>query len=301
MVLVFGTVCIDRVRRVPLLPGAGGYAEVEDERFLLGGEAANTANALRTWGTEVTLVGNGIGDGEAGSRLRSLLNQHGLESLETGAPTSHTPVCDVYVTPDGDRTMFGLGFAGASETVDPDRVPVRPGAWFTAEPNLGVVARCVVRRAVEAGMKTYLMDFFQPDDPVVTGSFWQSSTDWVGSRGNTQKNVKWVEDWVRAKGCFAILSDGPNGFVAGSPNHTVRAYPPFPSPQIVDTTGAGDLFRAGMLFGLSQDWAIPRCLQFASAAGCLKCRALGATTDVPSVAEIESLIAGNPAISRQYW
>jgi sugar/nucleoside kinase (ribokinase family) len=151
----------------------------------------------------------------------------------------------------------------------------------------------------EAGMRLYLMDYVDPAQ-VPAGAYWQSSTDWAGTRNNTQKNVAWVQEWVAKTGTFAVLSDGPNGFVAGSRDVPVRAYPPYPAPIVVDSTGAGDMFRAGMLYGLSLDWPIHRCLQFASAAGCLKCRALGATTDVPSIAEIESHIEIHPSVTRQY-
>ena len=59
----------------------------------------------------------------------------------------------------------------------------------------------------------------------------------------------------------------------------------------VDSTGAGDLFRAGVLYGLDQGWDLDRCLSFGAAAGALICRVIGATANVPTVEEIENLIA----------
>lgn len=295
MVLVFGTVCIDRIRQVPHLPPVGGYVEVTEEIDLLGGEAANTAVALQSWGAAVMLHGNALGSGADGDLLRRLVAEKGLQ-IESQETQNYAPVCDVYVTPDGDRTMFGKNFS----IMETDLSTLPKADWFTAEPNMATLSREAAKLAHKAGMNIYLMDFIGEDEPLPPGSFWQCSTDWIGTRGNTQKNVAWVQDWVAKTGCFAILSDGPNGFVAGSPNHPVRAYPPYPAPSIVDTTGAGDVFRAGMLFGLDQGWPIPQCLQFASAAGCLNCRSLGATTNVPTVAEIQAHIDQHPAISTQY-
>jgi len=209
-------------------------------------------------------------------------------------------VCDIYVTPDGERTMFGQGFARSGPGVPLEDLPLEAGSWFTVEPNMDLYAREAARMAISKGLNTYLMDFIREDEPIVPGSFWQSSTDWAGHRNNMQRNVQWVKDWVSRYGCFTIVSDGPNGFVAGGPDLPVRTYPPYPALKVVDTTGAGDLFRAGMLHGLDKGWPIQRCLQFAAAAGCLKCRAFGATSDVPTVAQIESHIADNPDVSRQY-
>jgi sugar/nucleoside kinase (ribokinase family) len=285
------------------LPAPGGYVEVAEERIQLGGEASNTANALTAWGDEVLLTGNALGEGVEGELLRRLLAERDLRPSEAGPSPDgggRTPVCDIYLTPDGERTMFGLGFSSMEPQVSRETLPLAPDVWFTAEPNMERASRQAVRLAQEAGMKTYLMDFIRPDDTVGPGVFWQSSTDWAGHRGNLQRNVQWVAEFVGRTGAFAILSDGPNGLVAGGPNHPPRHYPPFPAPKVVDTTGAGDIFRAGMLHGLSRDWPLERCLAFAAAAGSLECGFLGATTGVPTVAEIEALIARHPEIEGHY-
>lgn len=304
MIFVFGTICIDRLRRVHHLPSAGGYVEIEDEQVLLGGEAANTANALVKWGAETALYGNSLGNDLDSHTLRKLVVQHELPYQELPTAKEHelrsAPVCDIYVTPDGDRTMFGRGFAQSGKGLDLSAIPFVGGEMFTAEPNMAAESREAARMALAAGMRTYLMDFVLDDDPVVEGSFWQSSTDWVGHRGNMQRNVAWVKEFVARKRCFTVLSDGPNGFVAGGPELPVRAYPPFPAPEIVDTTGAGDLFRAGMLYGIDNCWSMQDCLRFASAAGCLKCASMGATTQVPSVQEIRSHIQTNLDVARMY-
>ncbi len=296
MILVYGTVCLDRILRVPSLPGPGGYVEVESEALMLGGEAANTANLLAVWGNDVLLVGNALGSGPEGERLAEMLREKGLPAYAAAAGGT-APVCDVYVTPDAERTMFGRGF---SRMAPPPLPPYRAGEWFTAEPNLGDAAREAARGALAAGMRVYLMDFIRDDDPVAPGSFWQSSTDWVGHRRDAGQNIRWVRDFVERKGCFAVLTDGPNGLVAGWPEIPVRAYPPYPAVAMVDTTGAGDAFRAGMLHGLERGWDRLRCLAFASAAGSLSCRSQGGTGDVPSVAEVEAHLLNHPEISGEY-
>ncbi|RYG45141.1 carbohydrate kinase family protein [bacterium] len=301
LVLVFGSVCVDRVRRVAKLPAPGGYVEIESERRYLGGEAANTATALRSWGVPVHLAGNGFGEGPEGDELKELVEAHCLPSgLLEDERTGATPVCDVYITPDGERTMFGRGFSGSRPAVDPGDLPYVAGEWFTAEPNMGAAAREAARAAAEAGMKTYLMDFFREDEPIAPGSFWQSSTDWVGTRGNVQRNVEWVRNWADRYGCFTILSDGPNGLIAGGLGKRARHYPPFPAPVVVDTTGAGDMFRAGVLRGLHEGWPLGRSLAYGAAAGCLKCRSFGATEDVPLAEEILAHIAAHPEIREAY-
>jgi sugar/nucleoside kinase (ribokinase family) len=149
-------------------------------------------------------------------------------------------------------------------------------------------------------MNIFLMDFFREDDPIAPGSYWQSSTDWVGERGNERRNMAWVSEWALNRGCFTILTDGSNGLVAAAPGAPPRSFPPYPAPSVVDTTGAGDAFRAGMIYGLSRGWAEPRALSFASAAGCLSAGSLGGTSRVPSVEEVRALVDSHPNITARY-
>lgn len=58
----------------------------------------------------------------------------------------------------------------------------------------------------------------------------------------------------------------------------------------IDTTGAGDIFRAGFIYGVLQRWPIHRVLTFANTAAALSCTRRGALTSVPSLAEITAAI-----------
>ncbi|MBI5706087.1 MAG: carbohydrate kinase family protein [Armatimonadetes bacterium] len=299
MVLVYGTVCLDRVRSVQQFPIPGGYAEVEDEQLFLGGEAANTANALKTWGVPVALDGNPIGKGELGELLLLKLKDKGLDPSRLSRQ-GRTPVCEVYVSQDGDRTMFGLGFRDMGELAKPETAPYEAGAWFTADPNLGDAARTAASLARAARMNLYLMDFIRSNDPIPVGAFWQSSTDWVGRRGDAGANLVWLRAWVERHGCFGILSDGPYGLLAGDSEHGIVHCPAFPCETLVDSTGAGDMLRAGMLYGLVQEWPVGECLAFGAAAGAIKCGHLGATSHVPSIEQVNALIRAHPAIAAAY-
>lgn len=62
----------------------------------------------------------------------------------------------------------------------------------------------------------------------------------------------------------------------------------------VDTTGAGDSFHAGYLYGLLKDWSMPDRLRFGAAAAALKCTKPGARTGAPRLAEVRKFLKGNP-------
>jgi sulfofructose kinase len=61
-----------------------------------------------------------------------------------------------------------------------------------------------------------------------------------------------------------------------------------------DTTGAGDAFHAGFLYGLLSGEEIETSLRLANATASLKCRSLGARTSLPTQAELREFIQANP-------
>jgi sugar/nucleoside kinase (ribokinase family) len=300
MTVAYGTVCLDRTYSLPHLPIPGGYVEVLEERTLLGGEAANTAAAIRRWGGDVTLVGNPLGVGAEAKLLTRLLHDAGLADAVVPPGDHPAPVCHIMVTPDGERTMFGRGFAEMEHRGDPSLAPMRAGDWFTADPNHGALARKAVLTAHEKGMHTYALDFVRDSEELPIGCFWQSSTSWVGVPGDEAANRRWLENWLARHDCTAILTDGGNGILLGDRAKGVRRLPVWPIERLVDSTGAGDVFRAGVLLGLDEGRPIAESLAFAAAAAALNCLALGAIAGLTDRPVVEAFVEAHPEIAAQY-
>ncbi len=68
-------------------------------------------------------------------------------------------------------------------------------------------------------------------------------------------------------------------------------YAPAFAVDAVDTTGAGDVFRAGFIYALLRGWPTDDILRFANAAAAVSCTRLGALGGVPSLDEVEALVA----------
>ena len=65
--------------------------------------------------------------------------------------------------------------------------------------------------------------------------------------------------------------------------------PAFPI-QCADTTGAGDAFHGGFIYGLLAGYSVEETLQWANAVAGLKCRAVGARTALPTLKEVRELL-----------
>lgn len=62
----------------------------------------------------------------------------------------------------------------------------------------------------------------------------------------------------------------------------------------VDTTGAGDAFHTGYLYGLLQNWPMPERLRFGAAIAALKCTRPGARTGMPALSKVTRFLKNNP-------
>jgi sugar/nucleoside kinase (ribokinase family) len=298
-ILIAGTLCWDRICRVPRLPEPGGYVDVTDIQERPGGEGLNTALALRTWGVDTVFYTNPVGAGSDADRLRRAVEQGGLRRAVMPGGKNPTPVCTIYVTPDGERTMFGHGFSELEEVTSQLHVNFTRGGWFSVDMNFGESGRRLVRGAASAGMNIYAMDLIGDEEPLPPGSILQTSTDWKGKWGDEAVNLAYCADTSTKYQNTVILTDAGRGLYIGVEGQASRL-PVFPAPEVVDATGAGDIFRAGMLFGLRMQWPLSQCMSFAAGAGALECMYPGANYRIPSRDGIEKFIQDHPGILSAY-
>ncbi|MCJ7497716.1 MAG: PfkB family carbohydrate kinase [candidate division Zixibacteria bacterium] len=72
-------------------------------------------------------------------------------------------------------------------------------------------------------------------------------------------------------------------------SHKVNYFPGF-KINVVDTTGAGDVFHGGFIFGLLRKWRMGNIIEFASACAALKCRKLGGREGIPTLKEVKNFL-----------
>jgi ribokinase len=89
-------------------------------------------------------------------------------------------------------------------------------------------------------------------------------------------------------GSLVVVTAGERGSWCVSRDDAFHM-PAFAVPT-VDTTGAGDVFHGGFLYGLLQGWPLRAVARFASATAALKCRAAGGRAGIPTRAEIDTLL-----------
>ncbi len=64
----------------------------------------------------------------------------------------------------------------------------------------------------------------------------------------------------------------------------------YPVEQVVDTTGAGDVFHGAFLYGVLQEWSLKKSMQFANVCAGLKCRKLGGRDGMPTLKQAQDAL-----------
>lgn len=253
------------------------YAAMGPAKEISGGSAANTLAGLSALGAQCCFVGQ-VADDQLGSVFAHDIRAVGIDfdvpAREGEPPTAR---CLIFVTPDGQRTMNT--FLGATQFLPAEALDEEAigGAgilycegylWDPEEPRKAM--RKAIAQAKDAGRKVAftLSDAFvierHGDDfraliadgmidilfanEVELGAI-TGEADFDAGLAQLAAKVPTVVATRSEKGAVA-MHDGERTAVAAEP-----------IDKVIDTTGAGDLFAAGFLFGMVREEPIERCLK----------------------------------------
>ena len=289
--LVKGTMhLIDESRARRLYEAMGPGIEIS------GGSAANTIVGVASFGGRAQYVGK-VRDDQLGEVFGHDLRSTGV-GYDTPAATSGPPTgrCLILISPDAQRTMNT--FLGASARLSPDDIDealIARGKILYLEgylfdpPGAQEAFRVAAAVAHAAGRKVSLTlsDPFCVDrHRAAFLDLVERPVDVLFANEAEIRSLYEVGDFDAAlqrvcRHCeVAALTRGPRGslVVGGDEVHVIDACP---VDTLVDTTGAGDLYAAGFLFGLSHGVDLASCGRLGSLAAAEVISHVGARPTVP--------------------
>jgi sugar/nucleoside kinase (ribokinase family) len=291
-IFVYGEIGVDNLIAVPHLPTAERAAFPTSDLYHIGGAGANVAVLLAAWGVPVGLSGNAIGDDQLGLQLQQWLAHYTALDLRwlDVQPGSATPFCRILVLPNGERAILVFGYPQTHKT--PLTAEMLAGAPYLAlDLYGGVERRAAAELARQQGVPTAIGDLISPDHEllpladIVTNSAAYIRQEFPGA------DLRQHAAALQAISTGLVLTtDGGSAVHVLDRNGIAFQVSP-PKVSVVDATGAGDAFKAGLLYGLYHGWDLPRAVCWAVAAGALKVGRLGAVTHPPSVDEVSRMAA----------
>jgi sugar/nucleoside kinase (ribokinase family) len=288
-VLCYGEIGIDNIIQADGLPSPENAIFPKSDSYHGGGAAANTAVWLANLGVNVKLTGNAIGYDTYGDMIMERLGKQSKIDLSLVEQRKGviTPFTRAIVTPDGERSFLIFWYPQAPKIQLTKQM--LQGVKYVALDLYGGPERLeTARLAFESGVSTAIGDVIWPDHPALpftsiatnSGPFIRQHFPGVDVRQHARK----LQSISRG---IVIITDGPREvFALDAQGNGFTIQPP--AVTAVDATGAGDAFRAGLLYGLLRGFDLPLSLCWGVATGSLKVQNLGAATTLPDFKEIES-------------
>lgn len=272
------------------------YAAMGPGTEISGGSAANTVAGVAGFGGRACFVGK-VRDDQLGRVFRHDLRSIGV-SFDTPAAAGGLPTgrCLVVVTPDAQRTMSTyLGIAPDIRPEDVDAETITSAAvtylegylWDRPEAKAAIVKASEIARGAGRRVAFTLSDPFCVDRH--RDEFWDlvgTHVDILFANDVEVRALTETDDFdealqaVRGRCDIAVLTRSEHGsvVVAGDEVHVVAAHP---VEAVVDTTGAGDLYAAGFLYGVTHGHDLHTCARLGGAAAAEVIGHLGARPVTP--------------------
>lgn len=251
------------------------YGDMGPAIIVSGGSAANTAAGVASLGVKAGFIGK-VKNDETGRLfahdLKAIDVHYDVSLAEDGPATARS---FILVTPDGERTMNT--YLGACQNLTPEDVnpeTVKASSIVYLEgylwdpPAAKEAFRKAVKIAHEAGNKVALTlsDAFCVDRyrDEFLGLMRDGSLDILFANIHELQSLYGTSDAdtalaaLRDENLLGVVTRSADGALVVTRGET-RAVPAFPVERVVDTTGAGDLFAAGFMAGLTQELDLVDC------------------------------------------
>jgi len=289
------------------LPQPGESVLTERIAVFPGGNALNAAIALRRMGNPVAMAGS-VGDDALGALLLEQLQSNGVDVRGVRREPGGTTASTFVLRAEGEDRRFisalGVGASFSGEHVSPNLIPddgiVLVGGYLKLPAWNDEILADLLRQARSRNSKVVLNICIVQNSGVDPGRclrllehvdvFVPNEDEGRILTGETEPALQ-AQALRRAGARLPVITRGPEGVYADD-GHCTVAMGAFQVP-VVDPSGCGDCFTAGLVAALSRGWDTVPMLECGSAVGALGATALGCTDGVPSFEDIRQFLKEN--------
>ena len=294
-----GLACLDVLLRLKDMPTWEHGARLSGFRFDGGGLVGTAMVAAAKLGARVGYVGTAGTDEAAELKLRSMVDA-GVDLshlVRHEGPEDQVVIVHVHAET-GERAFSGMESWQRQQLrpEDLDQSYITSAEYLHLDGFHYEAAVQAAKWMKEAG-KTVVMDGSQTQGPVhERHRKLVPLVDVLITGSGFAKGLTGISDiWEAGE---AILKTGPRIFVetvGENGSYTVTAQERFHTPafkvNVVDTTGAGDVFHGAYIVGLLHGWNAQSVAQFSSAVSAIKCTKLGGRAGIPNYDQTIAFLA----------
>lgn len=294
-VCVVGSFMTDLVFKVKRFPRPGESMSGDGFGLFLGGKGFNQAVAAHRLGAEVVMVGKVGMDYFGELFLKKMKEEKMRTEFVAVEPEAHTGVACPMIDISGQNAIIGV--AGANLRLEEEQVRMAKSEIESADVlmlqfeipyRVSFQATSIARNA---GTLVFLdpAPFHKIEQPV------KEPVDYIvpneveaAELAGEMAIDTWAETEIKSGRRAVIVSVGADGAVVYDEKGK-RQLAPF-KVKVVDSTGAGDAFRAGLAVSIAEGKGLQEAVRFANACGALACTVLGAEPSMPRREDVERFL-----------
>ena len=310
-IAIAGSILVDNINEISAYPQAGELTKIKSVQKSVGGCVPNVAIDLKRICPDLIVKAVGkIGADENGEYVKEVLSKNGVEIEDISVGTDKTSFTEVMSVSGGQRTFFT--YAGASADFGVNDVPMDAlnvkmlhlGYFLLLDKIDNGDGELLLKKAKEQGVKTSIDLVSENSDryslvlPCLkyVDNLIINEVEAGALTGIEPKSENLVKIAQKLKACGVserVIIHTPEMGVCVS-EKGVECVPSYVLPDnfIVGTTGAGDAFCAGALFGIYQNKTDKEILEFASAVAVAALSSADATSGLREEKEIQELCKG---------
>lgn len=256
-----------------------------DVKRRLGGSIVNTVIALKKLGLETGFLGIVANDADGKVLLNELKKERiNISRLRTDKFYC-TPKCHIKISPTGKKIIKMDYYKRI------DDFPKEDQRYLKSAKSLLVEAINPILKSYGHFAEKYQKNLFISLHNIEPGIKLEFKGFGIGTIFSNESEFKRIEDkvdFLTKNNTKIIVTKGARGCTIYTKSG-IKNYPAF-DVEVVDTTGAGDAFAAGFIFGELKGWDLNRKCEFATAMGALTTQHYGARSKTYSPKEVKRFI-----------
>ncbi|EGW37272.1 ribokinase [Desulfosporosinus sp. OT] len=293
-IVVIGSLNMDLVVKALRAPRRGETVLGEEIHFIPGGKGANQAVGLARLGAETTMIG-AVGSDAFGVELEKALQRNGINTSNVKVTSEATGVASILLA-EGDNSIVVVPGANAQclpEDLDRCESEIAAADLVLLQLEIPLVT---VEYAVKLARKHGKIVMLNPAPAQSLSEDLLSQVDYLTpNRSELALLTRMSEESTIAQGIEQLLNVGVSCCVTtlgaegvalreiGGSLVKIRGF----RVPVVDTTGAGDAFNAGLAYALAQKKSIQEAAEFAVQVSALAVTKFGAQGGMPTLVEVE--------------
>lgn len=297
-VYAYGVVSSSTLYRIHgAFPPPEGYAEIEDVRNMTGGEAANSSIVLSRLGARVRLDGNWLGADDNGRRTKALLADYQVDTSRLVLREGHKTVQEVVFAAQASRTIFGTygRLLDEANWNEPRESDIARAKVVCLDPFFGQPASLVAKIAFGSRIPVVTVDC-RHDDPLLQHtSAVVIAESYIRDKYAEREPEELFRLYQAATEGLVIFTFGAKPLWYARPGQAARQFRTY-SVDPTDTTGGGDAFRAGIVYGFLQEWDDDRSIEFAAAVAAITCTRSPGVLNAPTSDEVLDFMAARTPV-----